>query len=78
MGTFIYSKMSFGLMNVGDMFQRAMDIDFSEEEDKFVVVYLDDIIVFSKSYEKHLQHLERIFLKCMKFGIFFESQEVTL
>ena len=60
-GTFMYSKMPFGLMNVGATFQRAMVIAFSEEKDKFVVIYLDDIIVFSKSDEKHLQRLERVF-----------------
>ena len=58
-GTFMYSKMPFGLMNAGATFQRAMDIAFSEEKDKFVVIYLDDITVFSKTDEKHLQHLER-------------------
>ena len=68
-GTFMYSKMPFGLMNVGATFQRAMDIAFSEEKDKFVVIYLDDITVYSKTDEKHLQHLERVFLKCIKFGI---------
>ena len=46
-----------------------MDIAFSEEKDKFVVIYLDNITIYSKSDEKHLQHLERIFLKCIKFGI---------
>ena len=46
-----------------------MDIAFSEEKDKFVVIYLDDITVYSKSDEKHLQHLERVFLKCLKFGV---------
>ena len=50
-------------MNVGATFQRAMDIAFSEEKDKFVVIYLDDITMYSKSDEKHLQHLERVFLK---------------
>ena len=60
-GTFMYAKMPFGLMNVGATFQRAMDIAFSEEKDKFVVIYLDDITVFSKSDEHHLQHLERVF-----------------
>ena len=55
-------------MNVGATFQRAMDIAFSKEKDKFVVIYLDDITVFSKTDEKHLQHLERIFHKCLKFG----------
>ena len=68
-GTFMYSKMPFGFMNARATFQRAMDIAFSEEKDKFVVVYLNDITVFSESDEKHLQHLQRIFLKCMKFGM---------
>ena len=68
-GTFMYSKMPFGLMNAGATFQRAMDIAFSKEKDKFLVIYLDNITVFSISNEKHLQYLERVFLKCMKFGI---------
>ena len=38
-GTFMYAKMPFGLMNVGETFQRAMDIAFIGERDKFVVVY---------------------------------------
>jgi hypothetical protein len=46
-----------------------MDISFSEEKGKFVVIYLDDITVFSKSDPDHLQHLKRVFLKCRKFGI---------
>ena len=46
-----------------------MDIAFSEEKDKIVVVYLDYIIVFSKREEDHLKHLERILLKCRRFGI---------
>ena len=53
-GTFMYSKMPFGLMNVGATFQRSMYISFSEEKDKFVVIYLDDITVYSKTDEKHL------------------------
>lgn len=65
----MYIKMPFGLMNAGATFQRAMDIAFVEEKDKFVVIYLDDITIFSASDELHLQHLERIFLKYMKFGV---------
>ena len=52
-----------------------MDIAFAEEKDKFVVVYLDDITVFFALYEFHLQHLERIFLKCMKFGVSLNSKK---
>jgi hypothetical protein len=65
----MHSKMPFGLMNVGATFQRVVDIAFYEEKDKFLVIYLADIIVYSKIDEKHLHHLERVFLKCIKFGI---------
>ena len=65
----MYANMPFGLMNVGDTFQRGMDISFSEEKDKILVIYLDDIIVFSNSDEDHMQHLKRVFNKCRRYGI---------
>lgn len=65
----MYVKMPFGLMNVVATFQRAMGIAFSKEKDRFVVIYLDDIIVYSKNDQDHLEHLKRVFLKCRKFGI---------
>ena len=68
-GTFMYEKMPFVLMNVGATFQREMDIDFIGEKDKFVLIYLDDIIVFSSNHELHLHHLRRTFLKCRRYGI---------
>jgi hypothetical protein len=68
-GTFIYDKMPFGLMNAGATFQRAMDIAFVRERDKFVVIYIDDLTVFSKSDEDHLIHLKQTFEKCRKFGL---------
>ena len=33
------------------------------------MIYLDDIIVFSKTNPDHFQHLRKVFLKCIKFGI---------
>ena len=68
-GTFMYAKMPFGLMNAGATFQREMDITFAEENDKLVVVYLDDITIFSRREEDHLKHQEKILLKCRRFGI---------
>jgi hypothetical protein len=68
-GTFMYEKMPFGLMNVGETFQRVMDIAFVGEKDKFVLIYLDDITVFLSSHELHLQHLKKTFLKCRRYGI---------
>ena len=68
-GTFMYAKMSFGLMNVGENFQRAMNIAFAYEKETFVVVYLDDITVYSRWAKDHIRNLERLFIKCRKYGI---------
>jgi hypothetical protein len=68
-GTFMYANMSFSLMNVGATIQRAMNIAFAEENDKFIVIYLDDITVYSDSDQQHLEHLKRVFQKCRRFSI---------
>jgi hypothetical protein len=71
----MYAKIPFGLMNAGATFQRAMDIAFIREKDKFVVIYLDDITMFSQSDKEHYDHLKRVFLKCRKFGLFLNPEK---
>jgi len=68
-GTFMYIKMPFGLKNAGETFQREMDIAFAKEIHDFLIIYLDDLTIFSKSYQQHLDHLRQVFLKCRKYGI---------
>ena len=65
----MYVKMPFGLRNAGATFQRAMDIAFAKEIHHFLVIYLDDLTVFSKSDQQHLDHLRQVFSKCKKYGI---------
>ena len=47
-GTYAYSKMPFGLTNEGGTFEKAMEMAFKNMIEKFVLVYLDDITVYSK------------------------------
>jgi hypothetical protein len=68
-GTFMYVKVPFGMMNAGATFQRDMDVSFVGEKEKCMVMYLDDIIILSKSYDENLQHLNQIFQKCRRYGI---------
>ena len=68
-GTFMYVKMKFRFLNAGATFQRAMDIAFSEDIGYFIVNYLDDITVYSKTDEEHLVHLRIFFEKCRKYGL---------
>jgi hypothetical protein len=60
-GTFMYYKMTFRLINAGTTFHSAMEIAFVGEKYKFMVIYLDDITIFSKLDDEHLQHLKQIF-----------------
>ena len=58
-GTYAYRKMPFNLINVWATFQRSMDIPFRGLLGKSVVVYLDDVIVFSKKMVEHIVHLKK-------------------
>ena len=77
-GTFMYDKMPFGLMNVGATFQRAMDIAFVGERDKFVDIFLYDITVFSQYDDEHIKHLKQTFLKCRKYGLSLNPKKSIL
>jgi hypothetical protein len=60
-GTYAYRKMPFGLINVGATFQRAMHISFLCLINHSIVIYLDDVTVFSKNKKDHLSHLRVVF-----------------
>jgi hypothetical protein len=49
---------SFGLTNVSAHFMYLMNSIFMPELDKFVMVFIDDILVYSKSMEEHGEHLQ--------------------
>jgi hypothetical protein len=49
--------MSFGLTNTLTYFMYLMNMVFMEYVDKFVMVFIDDILVYSKSEEEHEEHL---------------------
>jgi hypothetical protein len=74
-GTYMYAKMPFGLMNAGATFQRAMDISFSEEKERFVAICMDDIMIFSKYDIDNLKYLGQVFQKCRFHGISLNSKK---
>jgi hypothetical protein len=55
-----YLVMSFGLTNAPLHFMYLMNSVFMSELDKFVVVFIDDILIYSKSEEERAQHLRVI------------------
>jgi hypothetical protein len=55
--------MSFGLINAPAYFMYLMNKVFMEYLDKFVVVFIDDILIFSKTEEEHEKHLRMVLEK---------------
>ena len=59
-GLYKYNVMPLGLTNAPETFQRLMNSVFYEFLDKFLGVYLDDLLVYSKSLEDHVHHLRLV------------------
>jgi hypothetical protein len=64
-GLYEYLVMSFDLTNALAYFMYLMNSVFRPELDKFVVVFIDDILIYSKNKEEHAEHL-RIVLKHLR------------
>ena len=60
-GLYEYRLMPFGLCNAPTTFQRLMDLTLSDLNLLILLVYLDDIIVYSKTITEHLERLELLF-----------------
>jgi RNase H-like domain found in reverse transcriptase/Reverse transcriptase (RNA-dependent DNA polymerase) len=68
-GTYEFNVMPFGLCNAPATFQRLMDHVYRDIAWKFTVVYLDDTIVYSKTFDEHLEHLKETFIRIRKAGL---------
>ncbi|GFX44757.1 retrovirus-related Pol polyprotein from transposon 17.6 [Trichonephila clavipes] len=67
--TYRYLRMPFGLRNAPTTFQRLIDKFRSGLKDVFALSYLDDIIVLSETFEKHLEDLEKVFERLSIFKL---------
>uniref|UniRef100_A0A1I8B3U1 RNA-directed DNA polymerase n=1 Tax=Meloidogyne hapla TaxID=6305 RepID=A0A1I8B3U1_MELHA len=59
----------FGLCNAVATFQRFMNKLFEDVVNKFVFIYIDDILIASESWEEHIEHLKIIFKRISEAGL---------
>ena len=69
-GLYEYTVMSFGLTNAPAYFMYMMNKVFMEYLDKFVVVFIDDILVFSKTKVEHEEHLRLVLQKLREHQLY--------
>ena len=68
-GLYEYKTMPFGLCNAPSTFQRCMELVLRGLQWNTLLVYLDDIIIFSDSFEKHLDRLTEVFVRLQSAGL---------
>jgi hypothetical protein len=68
-GLWQFIRMPFGLRNGPSIFQRMMQSILAPYLWIFALVYIDDIVIYSKSYEEHLVHLDKVLQACSEANL---------
>ena len=68
-GLYEYTRMPMGLTSAPATFQRLMQATMSDFAFQFLLVYLDDLLVYSKTFDEHMEHLERLLQRVTETGL---------
>ena len=74
-GLFEWNRIHFGLMNAPAAFQRHMADILRDLCDQIVSTYPDDLIMFSKSFTEHVQHVTTVLRRLREHGIKLKGQK---
>lgn len=77
-GLYEFCKMPFGLCNAPATFQRLMTTVLNGSVGTRCLIYLDDIICYSRDFDEHLQNLESIFMKLQEAGLTLNPHKCRL
>ncbi|WVZ72032.1 LOW QUALITY PROTEIN: hypothetical protein U9M48_020552 [Paspalum notatum var. saurae] len=77
-GLYEYLVMSFGLTNAPAFFMYMMNSVFMNELDKFVVVFIDDILVYSKNEKEHEEHLRVVLTRLREHKLYAKFSKCAL
>lgn len=74
-GHYEYLVMPFGLTNAPASFQHLMNHNFHDMLDKFVIIYLDDILIYSNNEEEHIEHVKQVLQRLREVGLYAKAEK---
>jgi len=74
-GAFEWSVMPFRLTNAPAAFQRFMNNIFSDLLDVYIVVYLDNILIYSDNITQHWSHVKEVLKRLQKAGLYVKAEK---
>ncbi|KAL8572672.1 hypothetical protein ACOMHN_049801 [Nucella lapillus] len=77
-GLFEYLRMPMGLSTAPATFQRLMQMTMNDLAFQILLVYLDDLLIYSKSFEEHLQRLQTVFDRLREVGLTLNPKKCHL
>jgi hypothetical protein len=77
-GLWEFNKMPFGLCNGPPVFSRCMEKIFSGMQWEECLIFLDDILVFGRDFNEHMERLEKVFQKLKKSGLKLKPSKCKL
>ncbi|KAI2649350.1 Transposon Tf2-6 polyprotein [Labeo rohita] len=76
-GHYEYLVMPYGLVNAPSIFQDCMHEIFREYLDKFVLIYIDDILIFSSTLQEHHQHVKHVLTKLREHQLYLKADKCS-
>jgi len=77
-GTFEFNVMTFGFKNAPAHFQRSMNLLLADLLDECVLVYMDDILIYSKTASEHRDHVKQVFARLNAKGWHVKQKKCAL
>jgi hypothetical protein len=74
-GLYEYNVMPFGLCNALGTFQHYMNDTFREFLDKFLIIYLDDLLIYSDTLAEHKRHVRMVMEKLHEAGLYLKPSK---
>lgn len=77
LGFYEFHRLPFGLVNSPATYQRLMEEVLGDLHLDICFIYLDDLIIFSKTYEEHLDRIQRVLQRLRESGLKLSTKKCT-